>query len=185
MSGKTAEAFIDLEEELSTIMDATNLIRRAYEIQLATADIYKKIEARRVLYVRWPDKNTRNLIAERAVQDKDSDFRSILLRFLIDKWPGKYTKNFLKQFSIEASLTRNQRGELCVALGKMHSWFGTIVFMRDYDGKRPYLDPRKPISSNRIKKAASIASVPAEKIDETVRSLSEHLGWDILKGATG
>ena len=33
--------------------------------------------------------------------------------------------------------------------------------------------------------AAKEAGVPAGKIDETVRSLSEHMGWDITKGATG
>lgn len=33
--------------------------------------------------------------------------------------------------------------------------------------------------------AGGAGGVPDDKIDETVRSLSERLGWDITKGATG
>ncbi|CAK8725782.1 hypothetical protein GMJAKD_17535 [Candidatus Electrothrix aarhusensis] len=32
-------------------------------------------------------------------------------------------------------------------------------------------------------RSAEIAGIPPEKIDETVRSLSEHMGWDITKGS--
>ncbi|MCH7814654.1 MAG: hypothetical protein IID40_11610 [Planctomycetes bacterium] len=49
----------------------------------------------------------------------------------------------------------------------------------------PYLDPAKPLSRKHIERAARKAGVPADKIDETVRSLSAHLGWDITKGAAG
>lgn len=31
--------------------------------------------------------------------------------------------------------------------------------------------------------AAKEAGIPPDKIDETVRSLSEHMGWDITKGS--
>ena len=33
-----------------------------------------------------------------------------------------------------------------------------------------------------ITKGSEKTRVPADKIDETIRSLSEHLGWDITKG---
>ncbi|XOF34929.1 MAG: hypothetical protein ACL93V_06465 [Candidatus Electrothrix sp. YB6] len=32
-------------------------------------------------------------------------------------------------------------------------------------------------------KAAEVAGIPPDKIDEAVRSLSEHMGWDITKGS--
>ena len=65
----------------------------------------------------------------------------------------------------------------------MHSEFGRIVFTKDLDGIGPYLDPAKPLSRNHIKRAAREAGVPVDEIDETVRSLSAHMGWDITKGA--
>ena len=65
----------------------------------------------------------------------------------------------------------------------MHSEFGRIVFTKDLDGIGPYLDPAKPLSRNHIAQAAEKAGVPVDKIDETVRSLSAQLGWDITKGA--
>ncbi len=46
-----------------------------------------------------------------------------------------------------------------------------------------YLDPRQPIPSKHIQKAAEKAGIPPDKIDETVRSLSEYMGWDITKGS--
>ena len=36
-----------------------------------------------------------------------------------------------------------------------------------------------------IERAAERAKVPPDEIDETVRSLSAHMGWDITKGAGG
>ncbi len=68
---------------------------------------------------------------------------------------------------------------------KWLSEFGRIVFTRYLNGLASYLDPAEPISRKHIERAAKKANVPAHKIDETVRSLSEHLGWDITKGVTG
>ena len=65
----------------------------------------------------------------------------------------------------------------------MHSKYGRIVFTKDLDGLPPYLDPAKPLSRNHIAQAAKKAGVPVDEIDETVRSLSDHMGWDITKGA--
>jgi hypothetical protein len=50
-------------------------------------------------------------------------------------------------------------------------------------GGTPYLDSPQPISREHIEPAAQQANVPADRIDETVRSLSAHMGWDITKGA--
>ncbi|MCI5226822.1 MAG: hypothetical protein D3918_09220, partial [Candidatus Electrothrix sp. AX2] len=46
-----------------------------------------------------------------------------------------------------------------------------------------YLDPRQPIPAEHIQEAADLAGIPSDKIDEAVRSLSEHMGWDITKGS--
>lgn len=65
----------------------------------------------------------------------------------------------------------------------MHSEFGRIVFTRDYDGIRPYLDPSEPITRHQIERAAARANVPVGKVDETLLSLSAHLGWNITEGS--
>ena len=67
----------------------------------------------------------------------------------------------------------------------MHSEFGEIVFTKDLDGMGPFLDPAKPISRDHIGRATEKAHVSPERVDETVRSLSAHLGWDIEMGAAG
>ena len=93
------------------------------------------------------------------------------------------TRKLLAELAVDADLDEDRRGEYLVALGKMHSEFGRIVLTKDADVRSPYLDPRKPISRGHIEGAAYRAYVPADQIDETVRSLSEHLGWDITKGS--
>ncbi len=98
-------------------------------------------------------------------------------------WPDQTTRKLLAKHAVDGSLTDRQRGEHRVALGKMHSEFGRIVFTTDLDGVPPYLDPAEPISRYHIERAAEKAGVAADKIDETVRSLSNHMGWDITKGA--
>ena len=127
---------------------------------------------------KWPDDTTRKLLEERAVKDEDDGSRRAALQALADKWPDDTTRKLLKERAgidgIAASL-----------LGGWHSEFGRIVFAKDLDGFAPFLDPAEPISPDHIKRAAEKAHVPADKIDETVRSLSAHLGWDITKGAAG
>ncbi len=132
---------------------------------------------------KWADETTRKFLAERAVQDEHEDTRRAALQSLAERWPDETTRKLLAERAVDASLSESQRGVHCVLLGKMHSEFGRIVFTKDLDGLGPYLDPTKPISNDRIGGAAKKAHVPPDKIDETVRSLSKHLGWDITKGA--
>jgi len=94
---------------------------------------------------------------------------------------GRFGFPLLAERAVDAGLTKKQQAAHCVALGKMHSAFGRIVLTKDLDCVGPYLDPTKPISREHIERAAEKANVPAEKIDETVQSLSEHLGWDITQ----
>ena len=67
----------------------------------------------------------------------------------------------------------------------MHSEFGRIVFTKNLDGMYPYLDPAKPISRKHIERAAEKAQVAADRVAETVRSLSAHAGWALTKGPAG
>ncbi len=125
---------------------------------------------------KWPDETTRKLLEERAVQDEDGYSRLAALQALAEKWPDEVTRELLAERArvdwFAASL-----------FGKMHSKFGRIVFTKDLDGISPFRDPTKPLSREHIEKAAKKADVPSDKIDETVRSLSAYLGWDITKGS--
>jgi hypothetical protein len=125
---------------------------------------------------KWPDETTRQVVAERAVQDEHYDPRRAALQALAEKWPDETTRQVLTERAgmdrVAASL-----------VGGWHSEFGRIVFTRDLDGVAPYLDPGKPLSREHIKRAAARARVPVGSLDETVRSLSAHLGRGIEKGA--
>ena len=144
-----------------------------------------RLAALKALVEKWADETTRKLLTERAVQDENGYSRSAALQSLAEKWPNETTRKLLAERAVDASLTDHERGEHYAALAKMHSEFGRIVFTRYLDGAAPYLDPAEPISREHIERAAEKAGVPADKIDETVRSLSAHVGWDITKGAAG
>ena len=144
-----------------------------------------RIAALPALADKWPDEATHKLLAERAVQDEDENPRIAALQALAEKWPDETTRKLLEECAVDASLTGDQRAAHSVVLGNMHSEFGRIVFTKDLDGIAPYLDPAQAISREHIERAAKEANVPTDKIDDTVHSLSEHLGWDIEKGAAG
>ena len=148
------------------------------ERALQDEDGYTRSSALQALAEKWPDETTRKLLEERAVQDKHGGPRSSALQALAEKWPGETTRKLLQECAVV-------EGAAASLLGGGHSEFGRIVFTIDIDGVRPYLDPAEPISREHIERAAEKANVPEEKIDETVRSLSEHLGWDITRGAAG
>ncbi|MBN2296717.1 MAG: HEAT repeat domain-containing protein [Pirellulales bacterium] len=128
------------------------------------------------LTVKWPDETTRKLLEDCAVNDEIECVRCTAIWDLADKWPDATTQKLIeKRASVD--------GTAASVLGKMHSQFGRIVFTIYLDGVDPYLDLTQPISREHIEQAAKEARVPADKIDETVRSLSEHMGWDITKGS--
>ncbi len=130
----------------------------------------------------WADETTRKLLQERAVKDESYDTRIAAFRALAEKWPDQNTRKLLQTGATDASFNEATRGECLVLLGKMHSEFGRILFTIDLSGYKPYIDIRNPISVDRIEQTARRANVPVDKIDETVRSLLAHLGWDITKG---
>ncbi len=67
-------------------------------------------------------------------------------------------------------------------LGWVHSPFGRIVLTKKLDGDQPYLDLLQPIPRDHINNAAAKVGLDPSKIDSTVESLSEFLGWDITRG---
>jgi energy-coupling factor transporter ATP-binding protein EcfA2 len=128
-----------------------------------------------VLAEKWPDETTRRFLTERAVEDADPRTRRNALNELANKWP-KEAHDLLVKRAAEDGVAAS------IYAGK-HSWFGKILFTRDLDGVSPYLNSVNPISREHIESAAERAKVPAKKIDDVVRSLSIHMGWDILKGS--
>ena len=99
------------------------------------------------------------------------------LRALAEKWRDETTRKLLAERA-------RVDGFAASLFGGWRSEFGRIVFTTDLDGLGPYLDPAHPISREHIERAAEETNVPTDKIDDTVQSLSEHLGWDIAQGAT-
>ncbi|MCP4251523.1 MAG: NACHT domain-containing protein [bacterium] len=146
---------------------------------------WAKIDAYVRLANSWPDETTRKLLEERSVEDEIQYSRSAALKALVETWPDETTRNLLAKRTLDASLTGVQRVQHWVALAHLHSEFGRIVFTGDFDGTGPYLDLAQPVSREHIEVAADLARVPPEEIEETVLSLSAHLGWDITKGTAG
>ena len=50
---------------------------------------------------KWPDQTTRDLLAQRAVQDKDGSPRSAALEALAEKWPDQTTRDLLAQRAVQ------------------------------------------------------------------------------------
>ena len=103
--------------------------------------------------------------------------RNQALKSLLIYWKDEQSLDLIKKFSFID-------GEMSLLYGKEHSNFGEIVWDTNYWQKyKKYRDPRQPISAGHIQKAAEVAGIPPDKIDEAVRSLSAHMGWDITKGS--
>ena len=134
------------------------------------------IFSRKNLGEKWPDETTRKLLAERAAQDNSEFVCQRALATVARKWSDEATRRFL------AGRARID-GVAASVFGGLHSEFGRIVFSYRSYPCPPYLDPAKPVPRDHIEQAAKNAGVPVDKIDETVRSLSAHMGWDIRKGA--
>jgi len=68
-------------------------------------------------------------------------------------------------------------------VSRLHRPSAAILPTRDLDGFGPYLDPLEPIPRVHIERAAQRAGFRLDDIDAAVASLSDHLGWDITRGA--
>ena len=56
--------------------------------------------ALQALAQKWPDQTTRDLLAQRAVQDDNQSTRSAALQALAEKWPDQSTRNLLAQRAV-------------------------------------------------------------------------------------
>jgi len=140
------------------------------------ASSYSRSTALERLAFQWVDDATRTLLADRAVHDADTEVRSTALEMLANGWPGEVTDPFFVERA-------RVDGFAASRIAGRHSEFGRIVFTRDLDGINPYLDPTLPIPQEHIQQAADRTEILPEKIDDMVRCLSTHMGWDILKGS--
>ncbi|MDU9047238.1 MAG: NACHT domain-containing protein [Candidatus Electrothrix sp. Rat3] len=133
--------------------------------------------ALKLLVQEWPDYNTWRLLTELILQDEREWLCCWALELLADHWPDNDTRQLIKKQILV-------NGAAASLYGKEHSRFGRLVF---YDSSTilafGYLNPRQPIPTEHIQKAAKEANIPPDKIDEAVRSLSKHMGWDITKGS--
>ena len=124
------------------------------------------------------DETHRAMISSVVVNGNSTE-RVKAIQALVKKWPDETTRTLLTERA-------QVDGVVASVFGGQHSEFGRRVFWKKYfEGLGNPLDPREPISRDRIEQAAKKANVPINKIDETVRSLSAHLGWDITKGSAG
>ncbi len=137
---------------------------------------YPRRTALTALAKKWPDDAARKFLTERAVQDQLDGPRSTALEALADKWPDEVTRKLIVERA-------RVDGAAASVLGRRQSEFGWIVFTKDKNRYDHYVDPAKPASRRQIERAATKVNIPPDKIDETVRSLSGYMGWDITRGA--
>jgi hypothetical protein len=167
-----AQALIELRAGWPDEATRALLASRAKEDE----HFYPRAQALIELRAGWLDEETRGLFASRAEEEQNEEVRIEALRLLLEHWPGEKSQQLLID---RAAID----GSAAATLGNQYSRFGGLVFSMDCNGRWPYLDPREPLSREHIERAAKKARVPKEEIDETVRSLSEHMGWDITKGS--
>ncbi len=116
------------------------------------------------------------MLCNRAVEEKHEFPRNIALEALIQYWPDDETwQLFTTRISID--------GFVATWHAEKHSNFGRIIFTRDLNGISPHLSPSIPIPQQYLEKAAKQTNIPPDQLDATIKSLSEHMGWDITKGS--
>jgi hypothetical protein len=73
-----------------------NVARERIHMFVSKSEYYEvRAGAITLLAVKWPDEATRNLLTDRAVQDKDRQVRRAALDSLTEKWPDEATRNLL------------------------------------------------------------------------------------------
>ena len=119
------------------------------------------------------DDRTYHFFIRIATQDKYEFVRNNAIQALDSLWSDKF---LIKELS-------PAHGAAASLYGKEHSSFGEFIFHKEPGVGVFCNDPRQPIPAEHIQKAAKAAGIPPDKIDEAVRSLSAHMGWDITKGS--
>ena len=123
--------------------------------------------ALQALAAKWPDKTTRALLAQRAVEAPDASERGVAYSAL-----GKMHSEFGRILP-----TRDLEGF------DLNRYLGDVDLYPYIDDFGLYLDPLQPIPREHIERAAKQAGIRPQDIDATVAALSAHLGWDLTGGA--
>ncbi len=181
-------------------------------LELCESDVSEfRAGAYLILAKNWPDVMARELLEQRAINDEDESARLNALNALVENWPVSTLRKLIEDRAVNDEIVFNRRfalevlsekladstvryllkkraridGVAASVFGKMHSEFGSFVFMKNFYPWASHQNPEKSISRKHIEQAAEKTKIPDDKIDETVRSLSEHMGWDITKGSGG
>ncbi len=106
-------------EALSEIGGLEDTDSRAVLQNFATHASHHRIDALETLAEKWPDETTRELLAERAVQDGSEYVRRAALEALAQKWPDQTTGKLLAERAVqdENEYTRRAAVEGLEALG--------------------------------------------------------------------
>uniref|UniRef100_UPI0040562E7D NACHT domain-containing protein n=1 Tax=Candidatus Electronema sp. TaxID=2698783 RepID=UPI0040562E7D len=151
--------------------------RHWIESLVMSDNIFVRIGSIQALLKYWRDDKTHQLLRNFIINDSDEELRAVASENLINLWPDEGSINLIKMYSFSS-------GKIASLYSKRHSGFGEIIFSRHLNWKSgDYLNPRQPIPAAHIQEAAEKAGIPPDKIDEAVRSLSAHMGWNITKGS--
>lgn len=99
LDSKFPEAVVELPakiREIPNVLARKILARRAVDCWWY-AD---RVAALHLLAHEWSDETTRELVTERASQDKNDDCRASAFKLLVNKWPDETTRTFLTDRAI-------------------------------------------------------------------------------------
>jgi translation elongation factor EF-Tu-like GTPase len=126
----------------------------------------------------WPQESSvRELLEQRARQDEDPWARGTALDTLAWKWPQERSVRELLERRALQDDDPGARGRALDALARMwpqeRSVHELLVMLsRDLDGRRPFLDPRRPVSPEHRQGAASRLGISISAVDDRLAGCS-------------
>ncbi len=203
------QVIIIFKKESNILEKGSNIIEESLSLRIEKSRMLRKIlnkilNASEFLGVRWPGNLEKQLLnfnidslfllgeewtafivaiyrdrrlINKLAKNKSASIRKGAINALSRYWPDSETQKFLRERSLLDGFPAS-------LVGEEYSNFGKIIFFLEPDnGWFGYLDPAQHIAQEHIEKAAEEAGIKPENIDEEVRKLSEHMGWDITKGS--
>lgn len=123
----------------------------------------------------WPDQETYDNLVQ-ALKDDNQAIRHTALDILYKYWPKSITQKLINLESYHNTFA-------AFIKANEHSKFGALIFQNDMEYKSTYHNPKLAINKKNISVAAAKANIPEADIPAMVKSLSQHIGWDITKGS--
>ena len=133
----------------------------------------------------WPQESgVRDLLQRRALQDNAPNVRRTALEFLARTWPQELGVRDLLQTRALQDDDSKVRGTALGRLIEINSLDRVIsvTLSQDVDGLEPFLDPRKPLWTGQIKRAAELLKITMKEMERRLFEASKALGWDLRKG---